>query len=376
MTNIKYLIYKSKSKFEMLKSQLEDDYLEKYEVSTEGKANAAILTGSLKTTYAYKVAENDIDNIINQLKEQKQLDNIGRKLYVCAEADLTMQEYDRLECTYWHGCYYPQRDIKCVILMAGSQSNVLGHYVGDPIRVSPSSVDFYNILLSNLLDNEESGDNNYESENSADSFAYDIEELIDRTDTERKSYFEFVARVFRSELFDSSSKIWDDFVSSYETDIKWLNIIYASPLYVALLGNNNKVLTVNGKKKIIINEDFPKIENFDFNNINYYESIFASFFSRVNKDLYGAGLFDEAEQLYHDVNMVLSNYGIHSYKAFVKCLDKGRCTSCTQECSVYNIIKKAGEEIDSKLYKENIKLIFQQIYEIIRQIYVVKEDWF
>ena len=64
MTNVKYLIYKSKSKFEMLKSQLGDDYLEKYEVSTEGKANAAILTGSLKTTYAYKVAENDIDNIL------------------------------------------------------------------------------------------------------------------------------------------------------------------------------------------------------------------------------------------------------------------------------------------------------------------------
>src|SRR5699024_8513902 len=104
------------------------------------------------------------------------------------------------------------RDVKCIILMAGSQSNVLGHYVGDPIRESPSSADFYEILLNDLLDDQKSENNNHEFKSSADSFAYDIEELMESNITEQKSYFEFVARVFRSELFDSSSEIWGDFI--------------------------------------------------------------------------------------------------------------------------------------------------------------------
>ena len=376
MTNVKYLIYRSKSKFEMLKAQLEDDYLEKYEMGAEGKASAAIFSGSVKTTYTYKASENDIDNIVNRLKEQKELDNTGRKPYICAEAELTMQRYNRLECTYWHGYYYPRRDVKCIILMAGSQSNVLGHYVGDPIRESPSSADFYEILLNDLLDDQKSENNNHEFKSSADSFAYDIEELMESNITEQKSYFEFVARVFRSELFDSSSEIWWDFISNHEKNIKWLNIIYASPLYVALIGNNDRVITINGKKRILINEDFPGIDQFSFDYAYFDHTMYSSFFSRVNKDLYEAGLFDEVEQLYQDINAILSRYGIHSYEVFIKCLDRGACVGCTRECAIYNTIKGRKLLIESKLYKENMKIIFKQIYEIIRQLYVVQEEWF
>ena len=376
MENLKYLIYKSKSKFEMLKTQLEDDCLEKYEIGAEGKASAAVFTGSVKTTYTYKASENEIDNIVNQLKEQKELDNTGRKPYVCAKAELTMQRYNRLECTYWHGCYYPRQDVKCVILMAGSQSNILGHYMGDPIRESPSNADFYKILLSDLLDNSKNEDYNHEMKTSADTFAYEIEELMESDYTEQKSYFEFVARVFRRELFDRSSEIWEEFVSSYEKNIKWLNIIYASPLYVALIGNSDRVIAINGKKRIIIHEDFPEIEQFDFNHAYYDNTAYSSFFSRVNKELFEAGLFEEAERLYQDINEILSNYGIHNYEVFIKCLDRRVCISCTQECSVYKAIKGNGLLAESKLYKENMKLIFQQIYAIIRRLYVTQEEWF
>lgn len=386
MADVKYLIYQSKSKIEMLKEQISKDLLETYEREIESKSNVGFLSGSIKTVNKYKSSFNDIEIIISELNKQGEIDSIGRKPYVRANAQMAMKKYEPLECAYWYGNYYPRRDIKCVILMAGSQSNLLGSYVGQPNYVSPSSYDFYKELLSDVLEipNEERHKMLSKKEVSVEYFAEKIYEFtfIDDYEDDKISNFEFVAKVFRNELFNNESILWEDFVSDKERNIKWLNILYASPLYVAMIPDETNVITVNGEKRISVTksrmEELMPSLPITFvvcrATIEDYKKVYENLVSNVTRDLYDVGMFEEVYTFYSKIEMILQAYQIKSYKKLYECLDSYSCYECDNKSKCKLCTKKNNSLLNNN-YDEIID-IFQQIYEIVKCIYIIQENWF
>ena len=391
MNNLKYIVYQSNNKIDMLKNQISGKKLEVYETEVNGKITAGILSGTIKSINQYKYLNNDIETIIRTLKNQGDIDSTGRRPYVYAEAEMLMERYDQLGCVYWLGTYYPQPDVKCVILMSGSQKNVLGFYNGDIIDGTPSEMRFYENLLCDILDlkdkieNDISFDNKYSTEN----FAKNIDDLIKLKRykfTIHSSNFEFVAKVFRSELFNKESTIWDRFIRNDEQNIRWLNIVYASPLYVATIPAKKNTSIINGEKRITISEsEFNRMVPLSLRNIQFSITDYTRFCEdmvlKIINDLCDANMESQLNDFSTKFIEKLNFYNIEDYGKLCYCMKQKYCWKCfyNTTCTLCDKLgdvsmHKAHDKIP--YYRNMIQDISTVLYETIKKVYIIEESLF
>ena len=352
---MKYLVYQSKEKLDMLKSQISESFLAGYDVKVTAKAGVEVSGGSLEDVHKFETSTNMIQLLDDRLEKQGEVDKIGRKPYVYAKAALKMCRYNRLSCVYWHGMYYPQKDVKCVVLLAGSLRHLLGGgYIGEKLEVSPSLSRFYEELFDEVLENYDylMPKNRYRMSEKEHDFAESLKYLIRQDQSVTADNFEFTAKVFERKLFNKNSKLWSFFVSEDETQVEWLHVVYGSPLYVAMLPDESRSIELNGKKCVPIGkrrkkELMPGLPlSHIVRGINYrdYKQVCERLITSVTNDLYSAQLPERVAEFQEAVQKVLSVHEIAEWS------------------------------LDSDL--NLISEMVGEIYKIAEEIYVVREDWF